>query len=741
VGGLAHPARALADLHPHRGVRLARARHAYRRYRTVYIEVPRKNAKSTLSSAVALYMLTADREPGAEIYSAATTRDQARIIFNDAKQMAQRTPELRIRFGVRCYVHSVSSQFREQRESELAEYAGLFIPLSAEGSTLDGLNVHFATVDELHAHKKRAVWDVIETATGSRTQSLLWAITTAGVDTSGICYEQRSYVTRLLNAVLRRHDGLGYPIKGTFADDETYFGIVYTIDDGDDWSDPTCWSKANPNLGISVYPDDIRRLADKALRMASARSNFLTKRLNVWVNAAQAWMDMRKWDACADPELAIEQFLEDDAIIALDLASKRDIADKLTLFDRLVDGKKHYYAFARHYLPDEACSDDVNPQYVGWKTDGWLTTTPGNVTDYDAIERDLEADIARLKVREVPFDPWQATQLSTHMLEKGAPMIELRQTVQNLSEAMKEFEAVVIDGRFHHRGDPVLTWMVGNVIARRDAKDNIYPRKEHEDKKIDGAVACIMAIARAMVKAPPQASVYEELAKERAAAAEAAKAEEASMHEPAGAGCVNPLRWLRRDPLEARAAGLHLGQRQAGVNVTEDTAQTFSAVAACVRIISETLASLPWCVYRKLDGGREELPGNPIAWLLGYQPNPEQTAMVFRRQLLAHYLLWGNGYAEIERGMDGRAVWLWPLLPDRSEIKRSETGALVCEVRDARGQAYVLPRENVYHLSDGSYDGLMGCRACSWRAARSAPASRRTCSPRATTRTAPRSAA
>jgi phage terminase large subunit-like protein len=699
----------------------------------VYIEVPRKNAKSTLSSAVALYMLTADREPGAEIYSAATTRDQARIIFNDAKQMAQRTPELRIRFGVRCYVHSVSSQFREQRESELAEYAGLFIPLSAEGSTLDGLNVHFATVDELHAHKKRAVWDVIETATGSRTQSLLWAITTAGVDTSGICYEQRSYVTRLLNAVLRRHDGLGYPIKGTFADDETYFGIVYTIDDGDDWSDPTCWSKANPNLGISVYPDDIRRLADKAMRMASARSNFLTKRLNVWVNAAQAWMDMRKWDACADPELAIEQFLEDDAIIALDLASKRDIADKLTLFDRLVDGKKHYYAFARHYLPDEACSDDVNPQYVGWKTDGWLTTTPGNVTDYDAIERDLEADIARLKVREVPFDPWQATQLSTHMLEKGAPMIELRQTVQNLSEAMKEFEAVVIDGRFHHRGDPVLTWMVGNVIARRDAKDNIYPRKEHEDKKIDGAVACIMAIARAMVKAPPQASVYEELAKERAAAAEAAKAEEAK--------CMNPLALAaQRLPLEAAGAALHLaapGRRQRHRGHGAD----LLGRRACVRIISETLASLPWCVYRKLDGGREELPGNPIAWLLGYQPNPEQTAMVFRRQLLAHYLLWGNGYAEIERGQDGRAVWLWPLLPDRSEIRapRPARSSAWCATRRASlrhpARERVPPLGRLVRRPDGR------SRACSSRAARSAPASRRTCSPRATTRTAPRSAA
>jgi phage terminase large subunit-like protein len=478
----------------------------FRRFRTVYIEVPRKNAKSTLSSAVALYMLTADREPGSEIYSAATTRDQARIVFNDARHMALRTPDLRARFGVRAFAHSISSVFREDRAGELAEYSGLFIPLSAEGSTLDGLNVHFATVDELHAHKKRAVWDVIETATGSRAQSLLWAITTAGSDTSGICYEQRSYVIRILNSVLRRHDGLGYPIKGTFADDETYFGIVYTIDDSDDWSDPASWPKANPNLGISVYPDDIRRLADKAIRMASARSNFLTKRLNVWVNAAQAWMDMRKWDACADLDLKIEQFLGEDATIALDLASKRDLAEKLSLFDREIDGKRHYYGFARHYLPDEACSDDVNAQYVGWKTDGWLTTTPGNVTDYDVIERELEQDLGKFHVREVPFDPWQATQLSTHMLEKGAPMVELRQTVQNLSEAMKEFEAVVIDGRFHHCGDPVLTWMVGNVIARRDAKDNIYPRKESEDKKIDGAVAVIMAIARAMNRrdnAPP----------------------------------------------------------------------------------------------------------------------------------------------------------------------------------------------------------------------------------------------
>lgn len=480
-----------------------------RRFRTVYIEVPRKNAKSTLSSAVALYMLTADREPGAEVYSAATTRDQARIVFKDAKQMAERTPEFRRRFGVRPYVHSISSSFQEeQTDGSVAEYSGLFIPLSAEGSTLDGLNMHFGAVDELHAHKKRSVWDVLETATGSRAQSLLWAITTAGVDTSGICYEQRSYVVRLLNTVLRRHDGLGYPIKGTFAEDETYFGIVYTIDDADDWTDPACWPKANPNLGISVYPDDIRRLADKAIRMASARANFLTKRLNVWVNAAQAWMDMRKWDACEIEDLSIEQFAGEESIIALDLASKRDIAEKVNLFERtLEDGKRHFYAFAKHYLPEEACTDDVNASYVGWKADGYLTTTPGNVTDYDAIERDVEADLARFNVREVPFDPWQATQLASHLLEKGAPMVELRQTVQNFSEPMKEFEALVLSGQFHHDGDPVLTWMVGNVVALRDRKDNIYPRKEAEEKKIDGAVAIIMALNRALLgekrSAPP----------------------------------------------------------------------------------------------------------------------------------------------------------------------------------------------------------------------------------------------
>jgi Phage terminase-like protein, large subunit len=192
-----------------------------RRFRTVYIEVPRKNAKSTLSSGVALYMLTADAEPGAEIYSAATTRDQARIVFDDARKMAAMEPGFRQRYGVHVLAHSIYEVLN----------GGKFAPLSAEGSTLDGLNIHFAVVDELHAHKTRAVYDVLETATGARAQSLIWNITTAGSDRAGICYEQRTYVTALLNTVLHRHDGLGYPIKGSRGEDDTYFGIIYTIDD------------------------------------------------------------------------------------------------------------------------------------------------------------------------------------------------------------------------------------------------------------------------------------------------------------------------------------------------------------------------------------------------------------------------------------------------------------------------------------------------------------------------------
>lgn len=454
-----------------------------RRFRTVYIEVPRKNAKSTLTAAIGLYMAFCDGEAGAEAYSAATTRDQAKIVFNAAQEMTRRSPAFRNRLGIAVNANNINQ----------ISSASKFEPLSAEGNSLDGLNTHFAGIDELHAHKQRAVFDVMETSTGARDQPLLWSITTAGFNRAGICWEQRSYLIRVLQ---------------NRATDETYWGCVWTIDEDDDWTDPAVWQKANPNFNVSVYPDDIERLCAKAKQMPSAQNNFLTKRLNVWVHANTAWMNMLKWDALADESLTLEAFEGEPCWVALDLASKIDVAALVLLFKKVVDNQTHYYVFGRYYLPQETVYNSSNSQYSGWVNEGRLTVTPGNIIDFDHIEDELRALASRFTVTEVPYDPFQATQLSTRMQAEGFPMVEVRPTVFNFSEPMKELEALVVDGRIHHDGCPILSWMMSNVVAHYDAKDNIYPRKEHVDNKIDGVVALIMALNRAITQEQPQPSVY-----------------------------------------------------------------------------------------------------------------------------------------------------------------------------------------------------------------------------------------
>jgi phage terminase large subunit-like protein len=444
-----------------------------RRFRRVYIEVPRGNGKSALSSGVGLYMLCADGEGGAEVYSFATTRDQAKIVFGDAQNMARRTPGLKAHFGVDVNAHNIN----------LLRTASKFEALSAEGSTLDGLNTHFACVDELHAHKTRAVYDVVETSIGKRAQSMLWVITTAGSNRAGICYEVRSFVTKVLSGV---------------AKDESQFGIVYGLDEGDDWTTEEALIKANPNWGISVMPEVLLPLQAKAMTMPSAANNFKTKHLNEWVNADTAWMDMRAWEACADPTLDAEQFTGEPAWVALDLASKVDIAAKVSLHMRELDGKQHFFCFGQYYLPRDTVERGENAQYQGWESMGLLTVTDGAVIDFGVIEEDLLADCSKFEVREVPYDPFQATQLSTRMAAQGVPMVEMRPTVLNFSEPMKQLEALVLQGRLHHSGDPVMTWMMSNVVAHMDAKDNIYPRKERPENKIDGVVALIMALGRAL---------------------------------------------------------------------------------------------------------------------------------------------------------------------------------------------------------------------------------------------------
>jgi len=444
-----------------------------RRYRKVYIEVPRKNAKTTISAGVGLYLLCADGEPGAEVYSAATTRDQARISWDIARTQVKREPELMSAFGVEPLAHSIT----------IPSKASFFKPLSRDADSLEGLNVHGAIIDELHAHKTREVFDVLNSATGSRRQPLIWAITTAGSNRAGVCYEQREYIKGVLSG---RHE------------DERYFGIVYSLDPEDDWTQPEAWEKANPNFGVSVLKDDIAAMCAQARASAQSQNNFLTKRLNVWVNAGTAFFNMLAWDACADSGLCLSDFEGEPCWIFIDLATKIDVAAKVYLFQR--DGK--FYAFGAYYLPEDTVQPD-NPNYDyyrGWANENKLTLTPGNVIDFEFIETDLIEDAQRFNVREIGFDPWQATELSTRMLAAGLPMVAVPMTVQRLSEPMKKLEACILQRRIAHNGDPVLSWMMSNVEARVDAKENVYPRKARPENKIDGAVALIGALSRAIVQ-------------------------------------------------------------------------------------------------------------------------------------------------------------------------------------------------------------------------------------------------
>lgn len=435
-----------------------------RRYRRAYVEVSRGNGKSTLCSGIGLYCLLADREGGAEVYSFATTRDQAKIVFGDAKVMAERNAPLRNKFGLQVlanalYVPTSNSTFQAK---------------SAEGSTLDGLNTHLAIIDELHAHKTRAVYDVVETSTGKRKNSLMFVITTAGFDTSGICYEVRTMVTKVLEKSVV---------------DETQFGIIYGLDEGDDWTTVEALEKANPNWGISVRPEIITSLMKKAIALPSAVNNFKTKHLNIWCSASSAWMDMQAWEA-GEINVDRSDFEGQPCYIGLDVGAKNDVTAKVLLFPV----GKSFVVFADFYLPEAAVEKSTNSQYRGWVEEGWITQSGGAMTDLARIEEDIRDDLSRYDVKGIAFDPWNALQLATSLSNDGAPMIEYRNTVQNFSDPMKSLEALTQDKRISHDGNPVLRWMMSNVVAKLDAKDNIFPRKERYENKIDGVVALIMAL-------------------------------------------------------------------------------------------------------------------------------------------------------------------------------------------------------------------------------------------------------
>lgn len=443
-----------------------------RRFRTAYNEVARKNAKSTLSSGIGLYMTGADGEGGAEVYSAATTRDQARIVFDDAKNMIKKAP----RSLGRLFGHVKLNIHQERTASK-------FEPLSSDANNLDGLNIHCGIVDELHAHRTRDVWDVLETATGARLQSLLFAITTAGSNKEGICFEQRDYAIKVLRGVV---------------DDDTYFAVIYTLDEDDDPFDEKNWPKANPGLGICKRWDDMRRLAKKAKEQIAARPNFFTKHLNIWVTAESAWMDMDRWDKCGDiaPD---EELVNWPLWVGIDLANKIDICAAVKTW---LAPNGHTHTKSKFWIPEgrlETAPKHISELYRKWADAGYLDLTDGDVIDHGYIKAEIEAWVKGESLKEIAFDPWSATQFSLALAEEGLPLVEVAQTVKNLSESMKSVQADVYGSKIHHDGNPVMTWMMSNVTVKPDKNDNVFPNKSTPENKIDGPVALFTAKSRLLV--------------------------------------------------------------------------------------------------------------------------------------------------------------------------------------------------------------------------------------------------
>lgn len=455
-----------------------------RRFRVAYVEVPRKNAKSTLTSALGLYLLACDGEQGGHIVSAANTREQAKLVFTDAQLMARREAGFRARFGVEVLAHTIVQ----------TDSASKFEALSAEHSNLDGLNIHAALVDELHAHPTRGLWDVLATATGSRVQPLIWAITTAGLNRASVCYDQRNYVLELLQGRI---------------EDDSYFGIVFTVDDGDDPWDEAAWIKANPNYGVSVQPTGLKLDAKRAMQMPSEQAAFFTKHLNIWVNAAISWLPAGAWEKCADAGLEIEDYAGEPCYVGIDLAWRNDIAALMIGFPP-AGTRDHWAVFGYYYLPEQTVNKAENSHFQAWETMGRITATPGNITDFDYLVSNLGDLTTRYDVREIALDPYHAGPLIQDIEKAGIRKpVEVRQNAPNMHPAMIELEGLVLAKRIRHDGDPVLAWMMANVKAERSG-DLMKPTKDGDEKKIDGVIGLLMCIHRGMMQRSAGTQAYAE---------------------------------------------------------------------------------------------------------------------------------------------------------------------------------------------------------------------------------------
>ena len=374
--------------------------------------------------------------------------------------------------------------------------SSVFKPLPANAESLDGLNPSVCMVDELHAHKTREVWDVMESALGARLQPLISAITTSGYILDGICTEIRGYLVMIL-----RGDKI----------DDSFFGYIYTLDEDDDPFDPAVWIKANPSLGSAKTIDYMRAQAAKAAELPSAKANFLTKDLNVWVNGALSWFDIAVWDACGAP-FDRKSLTGRKCFGGLDLASTQDLcAFVLTFPPYAEDGEIDpagewfyvFFIFAPEAKVNTQEASDAAP-YKKWAEQGWLIVTPGAVTDYTVIRDTIKAACKLFDVQDIAFDPWNATQIVNELLEDEIPMVQVAQNMAGLSPGAKQLERLVYGGRMRHGGNPVARWCASNVTLLLDSNENIRPdkKKSRPNGRIDPIVAACMATTRAVTYQP-----------------------------------------------------------------------------------------------------------------------------------------------------------------------------------------------------------------------------------------------
>lgn len=449
----------------------------FRRFRSAYEEVARKNGKSTRIAAAGLFYLLGDGEGGPEVYSAATKKEQAREIFDCSRAMVRSNSQL--------------SALCDAQEHKILRGDGKYLPLSRDSKSMDGFNVHAALVDELHAHPNSAVWDVLRSAIGARDQPIIRAITTAGFDKNSFCYKRRQYAIQVLEKSVV---------------DDTHFALIFTVDDPEKWDDPVEWKKANPNLGISVDIPDMQAQCDEAKHLPSSKTEFLTKKLNIWVYGSRAWMPMLDWHKCLVEFDSLQYWLapEDtktdldgaECFGGLDLSSVEDICSFSLCFP---DGKRRRI-IQRGYLPEAAMIrrlESGDKTLETFKNSGHLVVLPGAVIDYDWIKKDVLNCCERFNVKGIAFDRWNSSQLVNDLMSEGVLMVKFGQGFGSMSAPTKELLRLVLTKNIEYN-DPLLTWAMSNVVVDKNAADDIKPDKSKVSEKIDPAVSTIMAIGLAM---------------------------------------------------------------------------------------------------------------------------------------------------------------------------------------------------------------------------------------------------